>query len=116
MSASGQELAIVQSAATAVASIATTTSAIIGQIRATGLVRAEDRERLRLTLRALRHQEVSAHLARLGMVNMNHMFDLHDLADSKATSPVQYAEALRIAHQTTRALAANLDDLARNLR
>ncbi|MDX6264521.1 MAG: hypothetical protein QOH84_6209 [Kribbellaceae bacterium] len=116
MSASGQELAIVQSAATAVASVANTTSAIISQVRANGLVRAEDRERLRLNLKALRHEEVTAHLARLGMINMNHMFDLYDLAESKAASPRQYAEGLRIAEQTTRALSANLSDLARNLR
>jgi hypothetical protein len=116
MSASGQELAIVQSAATAVASVAKTTSLVISQIRTDGLVRAEERERLRLRLVAMKYADIAGHLKELAAINIDHVCELYELAESRATSPQQYVAALRIAAQAARNLETNLNELARKLR
>lgn len=111
-----QELAIIRSATASLSSVASATTAMISALKANGVVRAADRQRLKDGLMALRRFEVADHLARLGVVNMNHTFDLYDLAETKSGNPLQFSAALRIAEQSTRLLGDNLSQLGRELR
>ncbi len=110
------ELATVQATVGIVGAIANTTAAIVSQLRVNHVARIEDIRRLQNNLAALRRREIADYLADLGVVNMNHMFDLYDLANSHANNITQHVNALEIAGQVTRKLRDNLERLAQDLR
>lgn len=112
----GNELAVVQTVSTAVNALANTANLVITNVRRVGIVRAEEVAKIRAELTAVRHELNAVLIARLTRLNINEIFDLYDLAETRQHSPNQYARALAAAEQATRLLADNLADMARKLR
>ena len=109
------ELEVIRAASSALSGVTATTSTLISVIRRNGIVAAAERQRLRDHLTLLRREDISQHIARMGVVNINHTFYLYDLAESKVNMPQAYAAALSIAGDTVRLLEVNLHRLAREL-
>lgn len=109
------ELEVIRTASSALSGVTSTTSTIISLIRRNMIVGQAERQRLRDSLTLLRREDISQHIARMGVVNINHTFYLYELAETKAHLPQAYAAALGIAGDTVRLLEVNLHRLAREL-
>lgn len=109
------ELDVFRTASLAVSGVATTTSTIISIIRRNGIVATAERQRLRDNLLMLRRSEIANYIGDMGVNNLNHLFRLHDLAETKAHRPNAYADALSMISGVVSELDANLRRLARDL-
>lgn len=109
------ELVTIQSAASIVATLMNATSGLVAQVRATGAVRAEQRERLNIALTELRRHDIAAAIKRLSVQNMDDVCFLYDYAETKAGS-AGYAKALESAELSARLLLNNLDRFAQDIR
>lgn len=97
-----------------VAAVLNAATKVINEISVRGTASSAVRQEMKDRVASLRASDVSAALARLGLENMRHMFDLYDLAATRE-GMLGYEHALREAAHATQLLRDNLDNLARRL-
>lgn len=110
----GSEIAAIQAASPMVAAVLNATTSVITQLRLGGTASAALRQEMKDRVETLRASKVSSAITQLGMQNMQHTFDLYDLAATREGLP-GYADALAEAAHAVRLLRDNLDNLARRL-
>lgn len=111
----GKELLVITEASTVIGSLVKTATSLYNEVRDCGMASHARRQLLKDQVAHARSSEISRALSSLGIQNLEHVFDLFDLVDTRigrSGYEVAYSQATHAA----RALQNNLDNLARRLR